>query len=556
MDVIYSTVFVCFFYYIAGNIFVNIRGNFSNTCITIVVGSIVLSFIGLSANFFVRLDLQNNTILTSIILLFFFYKRSFKTHIKLSLLFNLLLISFFSIIIIFLAESNRPDSGLYHYPFIKLINDEKIIFGITNINSRFGNISILQYLQAISNNYITGTNGMLLPSSIISSAIYLYFFKEIFVSIRKNKKNKIYLLYNFFSLVFFTFKMNRYGEYGNDYIPHFLVFLLFSLILKYKDRFSFTNSYFLSIFIFTNKITFLPVLIFPFIKIIKNKNLIKFINLKNIFITTLLGLWLIKGIVNSACLIWPIEKTCIKNLSWFNKDIKSIQHVNKMSKISQAWSKGWPENKDKNIDIENYISGFDWTKVWVSGHGKKILKIITIYLSILIFLAIVLKKNDQRKNPWFNVSSNLNLYLYLLIFFISICVWFLKFPVFRFGISYIINFFIIIFLILLSRTNLNKKNLKFIKNFSLICILVFVSKNMLKFENFNLKYDNFPWPRYYNFNKMNTQISLSEVEIDNQKSHYYTKDLCMYSKSPCTNEKVSNLLSISSKFKYKIYHFK
>ena len=136
-----------------------------------------------------------------------------------------MLISLFATVIIYLADNNRPDSGLYHFPFIKLLNDEKLIIGITNINSRFGTISIIQYLQAISNNVITNTNGMLLPLSILPSAIYLYFFNEINIQIKK-KRLKINLFYfsSFFSLIFFTYKMNRYGQYGNDYIPHFFVF--------------------------------------------------------------------------------------------------------------------------------------------------------------------------------------------------------------------------------------------------------------------------------------------------------------------------------------------
>ena len=30
--------------------------------------------------------------------------------------------------------------------------------------------------------------------------------------------------------------MNRYGEYGNDYIPHFFLFFLISLFFKLKNK--------------------------------------------------------------------------------------------------------------------------------------------------------------------------------------------------------------------------------------------------------------------------------------------------------------------------------
>ena len=76
---------------------------------------------------------------------------------------------------------------------------------------------------------------MLLPLSILPMTIYLYFFNEIRCEIKNETKNKFYLLYIFFTLIFFSFKMNRYGEYGNDYIPHFFFFLI-SLFFKFKIK--------------------------------------------------------------------------------------------------------------------------------------------------------------------------------------------------------------------------------------------------------------------------------------------------------------------------------
>ena len=54
----------------------------------------------------------------------------------------------------FLEDSNRPDAGLYHLPFINIINDSKLIFGSANLEFRFGHTSILQYLAAGFNNIV------------------------------------------------------------------------------------------------------------------------------------------------------------------------------------------------------------------------------------------------------------------------------------------------------------------------------------------------------------------------------------------------------------------
>ena len=203
MEIFYSTVFVCFFYFILGKCFVNLKNSFSNTCILILIGAIILSIFALCFHFIGKLNLFNNSVIFLIILVFYIKKNTLSSIFNKNLILNLLIISIFSTILIYLANSNRPDAGLYHYPFIKLLNDDKIIFGLTNINSRFGTISIIQYLQAITNNYIVGTNGMLLPLSILPMTIYLYFFNEIRCEIKNETKNKFYLLYIFFTLIFF-----------------------------------------------------------------------------------------------------------------------------------------------------------------------------------------------------------------------------------------------------------------------------------------------------------------------------------------------------------------
>ena len=60
---------------------------------------------------------------------------------------------------------------------------------------------------------------------------------------------------------------------------------------------------------------------------------------------------------------------------------------------------------------------------------------------------------------------------------------------------------------------------------------------------------------YFGFDKMNTKKNLKVIKLSNKKSHFLAKGLCMYSISPCTNEKVSDYLNYKKKFNYKIYYF-
>ena len=557
MTILLNTALICFFYYIIGQSHSSLKNGFSNYCILVINGSIILSFIALLSNFFFSLDVLFNSLVFLGLIFYGFYKKSYKVIFNKTNIKTLILISLFATILIFLGNSNRPDSGLYHFPFIKLLNDEKIIIGITNINSRFGTVSIIQYLQAISNNYITMTNGMLLPLSILPSVIYLYFISEIKNQLKKKITiNKIYLLYLFFTIIFFSYKMNRYSEYGNDYTPHFLVFFILSLLLKYKKKIKFSNIYFYTVFIFLNKISFLSIFLIPLIILKFNFNKKVFLNRKTFFASFFLILWIIKNIFTSGCMFWPINKSCVEKLSWFNKDKNSTHYVQNLNVITQAWSKAWPDRSNDNGTMKNYINGSEWVKVWFTKHAKKIFNILGLYILILTIISFFLSNNSKSKLFRIQNSFKTKYWIVLMsIFTLSSLVWFLKFPVYRLGISNLVLIIILIFIIINRNITLNEKNINLIKYLSLICILVFISKNMIKFNKYDINYNNHPWPKYYSFSNKNDEIALTKIKINNEFSHYKTNGLCMYSKSPCTNENISKLLKMKNKFSYKVYYF-
>ena len=93
-------------------------------------GLITLSFVALFLNFFFPLSKILNTLILiiPITLIFFFRKKYLNKQ------FLLFLISSGALITLLILESNvyRPDAGLYHLPYIKILNDEKIIFGLAN----------------------------------------------------------------------------------------------------------------------------------------------------------------------------------------------------------------------------------------------------------------------------------------------------------------------------------------------------------------------------------------------------------------------------------------
>ena len=206
------------------------KGNsLSSFSLQLIFGLIIISFFALFFNFFFPLNpLINSILLTFSLVIIFKYKKIYLTK-------NFIIFCSSSALIIFLLVANsnmyRPDAGLYHLPYINLLNEEKIILGVSNLNFRFGHISILQYLSAFTNNFVFGINGIVFAGALVASSIIINFLSYIYIGI-KNQKYDFHFLFIFSILIFIFYKMNRFSEYGNDAPAHFLMFLLISEIIK------------------------------------------------------------------------------------------------------------------------------------------------------------------------------------------------------------------------------------------------------------------------------------------------------------------------------------
>ena len=173
----------------------------------LIYGVILVSFIAILVNFFFPLNkiINSSLILISIFILIFNWRKFINLKFLIFLSISGLLIS------ILILESNvyRPDAGLYHLPFIGILNTEKIIIGLSNLHFRYGHTSLIQYTSAISNNYILGDNGIVFAQSLISIAVIINFATQIY-SYNKEKK---YNLHFFFLL--FVFSYIFYTQYEN-----------------------------------------------------------------------------------------------------------------------------------------------------------------------------------------------------------------------------------------------------------------------------------------------------------------------------------------------------
>ena len=510
-----------------GFILFNQSNNTINLSNQLIYGTIVISFIALLINFFFPLNSTSNTLILILPLLIIL--KNPKTYFSL----NFLRFVTFSSLIMFLlvAKSNiyRPDAILYHLPYTDILNNEKIIFGLSNLHFRYAHISIIQYFSAFFNNFIFGSKGIILAIAIIASATIINFLSYA-INYIKLKNFNFHSFYIFFILIFIAYKMNRYGEYGNDAPTHFLFFFLISEIIQSFNNKNIkfcSNKLLLAIFIILNKITMAFAIFLPFIFLKKEQFWYICKNPKFYFSILFLALWLLKNIIVSGCVVYPISQLCFKNLEWTN-----INLTKKVSQENEAWTKAWPDFKnDNNISQEEYSSKFRWIKTWSNSHLKKIIKILVPYIIFLIaFYLLVDFKYKNKKVFNHNIHHKKIVTLFSLMVVFSI-IWFLKVPVYRYGYSYFVSFFALFFAYICVYKYPIKENFYKFYRFCLIFFsIIFILKNTVKiFNPEDMNFTSF-FPKIIFLEKSN----IKKIQL-NDFIYNESNNMCGYNYSPCTH---------------------
>ena len=545
MDILFFSLLTNLLYYCSGRLFITENSTSCyNQFYIYFLGFIVISFTALFFNFFTKLNPLINSLIYLGIFILFIIKSKLKLK-KIDLLFLILSTIVTSSLIIF-SNVNRPDAGLYHLPYVSILNESKIIFGISNIHFRFGHTSILQYASAINNNYLFRENGISIPLASIVSFFYIYFLQDLFKVIRKKDKINVSYIFSLFIIIYISYKITRYSSFGNDAVPHLTFFYLISYILKNKfESINLNKVFLISVFIFINKTTLGLVFIIPgIIFFIKKKLLSKdVVRLFFSFPSVFLLFWLIKNLIISGCLIFPAKITCVESFSWTNNE----QIINVYNE-SQAWSKGWPDRKNKNINMSSFNKNFNWIYAWSNKHLKYILKIIVPYIIILTILTFYIRSFLYVGYKKCNELDK-RIYLSIITSFIGVLSFFLIFPIYRYGYSFLITLIVLIFILFV-------KNIKFSKKvglFSLIfffSILFFSLKQIQKIYNNN---QNNRWPNIYTLNEDGIINNYKSSKIDNKFEYFQPVSgdgLCMYSKAPCTNYSLDKSIKYEDFFGY------
>jgi hypothetical protein len=243
----------------------------------------------------------------------------------------------------------------------------------------------------------------------------------------------------------------------------------------------------------------------------------------------------------------------MKSLYWTNIDEVYLQSLE-----GEAWAKGWV-NQTQIEDFNEFSSNFNWLQSWFNVHFKVIIqKFSPIIIFVLLFLLII-KLSDLFffKKKLIKVYLNKHIYFIFLFSVLNFIFWFYKFPLYRYGYSFITVFFIILLNILFFKI-FKKINIFYLKKIIIIIIFfsfigLFVKNFQRIFISFYKEYSYYPWPNLVSMRLDNNYPFLKVVNVGDSFYYYSEDSACMYLKSPCSNYFKKNLeyKNIAS---YKIYY--
>ena len=491
--------------------------------ISILITFVFLSLITLLLNFIFPLNnfISSIFLIFGIIIFFFNFK---KLGNKLIILKSILLLSFLSSFVT-LTSKTYPDFLLYHLPYANTVDNFKIIFGLSNLDFRYGHTSIIQNLNSLfSVKYSYFQNGFLININFSILILYLLFL------IYKNEKSVFPLIFYFFSFCFFIIHGYRYGAYGNDFLPSILmctvVTSLYSFLSKINKNDSFQIILLASVLAFTMKITMaVGIIIILFLLIFyKEKILLSKIS---IFLSIFLIFSLFsKNFINTSCLIYPLKITCF-DTPWSPKNIYDFSSANVISERSSSASKDILKNKDfynnkelklyinktilNNKDLysnlsdyqkknfiffhENYFynNNYNWLKNYYKNHfSDQIFPKIIVYLIIILLLSFLLNLYyfdfRYKYRRFFNNLFTIEILIINLFMLFGLIAWFINAPHLRYGIIYLLYFSIIpgiMFFDLNSNLTHIKKIKVFFRPILFIVLFYFLIKNIIMvYENY------------------------------------------------------------------------
>ena len=494
-------------------------------------GFIVTAFLITLIHFFLKISIY----LSLIILLFGFILGLKNYFLKIKLKKNLLiyLLIFLVLIPIYISQKYHEDFGYYHLPYIINIINEKIIFGLANLNRAFIHNSIWINIQSIF--YLQDNfNYVSLPTFLIYSLFIIYAVDRIAVK----KESDISSYFLIVSIFYLILKFTRISEFGND-IPS-IIFSILSIynFLKFNEekdidtkKNKFFNNFAFASFAVLIKFSSIPIFLLPLYLFFKNykiliKDILKF---HYIFIYLIYLLFFLQQFVYTGCLIFPSNLSCF-DVSWFDEYFLSAKER------LELVNKGYFATAKEILSKEEYLKNFTWLPFWFKRSYPGMLEhLLTMFLPLILFL-FFLKKKETQINQRFN---DLKYFIFFTIF--GFLFWLNFSPVYRFGIIYFLSLVFLVTFLIYEKKILSQKI--FVIFLTLFLFFNF-SKNIKRLNDENKiffgikKFDN-----SYVLNPKNSGNIIStfqpDIKANALKGNGWQGRLCWDIKFICTKNKIN-----------------
>ena len=507
-------------------------------------GLLSLSFISYFTHLFISHNFVHNiTVLFFGILSFIIFYKKKNIIIRKENIYILFLL----ILGIFISKTH-DDFGYYHLPNALHFSENKLEFGLGNLNHGFKHHSSIFYLYSIFylpliKFYLFNIINFLF---LIFAIFYLY--ENIDDDLKKNQYNFSSLLKTILLILFISI-FNRVGEYGTDITGQLLAGVFICLLIDFINKTFSEKNFFLIlsllVYLITIKTYFVVYLIFPLIIIFLSKQkkliLINFFYSKIfIFLTLVIILFIILNIAATGCIIYPINNLCFPEFFYWGIQIETINYLSNWYEI---WSKAGAGPDFRESDPMLYIQGFNWISNWID---KYFFTKVSDFL-LAIFIGMIITLFVFRKQFTLKTKLKKNIVLVYLGILLLIFIWFFKFPSLRYGGHILlILFFVVPFSLFFNfKNNQNLRN-KF-KILLLISILIFNYKNI---SRINKEFDYSAAGYFKSFPLFHIEnVNFDETIINGEKV-YKVKGMCWATPTPCLrniNKK------IEKKYGFKIY---
>ena len=452
-------------------------------------------------------------------------------------------IIFFISIIVFsalLISKTHDDFSYYHFPFTKYLTENKIIFGMGNINHGYNLLSSLFFLN--STFYLPLIGYYSFHYSTVFFLIFFNFF--IFKEILSSKNEDLIKFLFILALSFFNLSFNRIAEYGTDkpgqLLISILVIKLIQIVLFNKEKEKISKIIFLLpllAYCISLKTYFLPYIILGLIIFTLKPDVIKSLksifNSKSfIFFSLILIIYFFHHFVSTGCIISPLAATCFEDqFSWARKDMI------KLSIWVEQWSKAGAGPNFRVENVQDYIKNFNWVPNWAEKYFYiKVLDQLAILFSSIIVLFLIFK--DFKFNQKNRIKLDKKLIFFYILILIIFLTWFSKHPTLRYG-GYAIVFLIISVPASVLISNFKNRNFfnKRLKFFIIFVIIVFNFKNINRIgkeieRGDHYKFQDFP---FFALKEKDYKIYDYEAGLKIYSAHH-----CWSTPTPCgqVNERV------------------